>query len=278
MPFMPMPAHSFRQGVLAISMALSGMTAAQTASPAPATPAPAPAPVASPAKPLTPASAATNRTVSALAINISKTIQGQILSCPKTLKVSPLAVCLYSKSAIATARSGVRGVVGSQAIGDWKTAGQASSLLVQDAPGGNLAAFVLLTPLAAQETLVVVDAAQAKVATTATKPAAPAGVVKGQPYLLDKDLAGVVNVINLGSGKYRLNAAGQTALTITAGSKTAQRPGGSVDLPFAPLSDGKNLLFPLADLRALGCTVTDNPNGVTIACGSDSVGVKPIVF
>lgn len=264
--------------LFALALLTGQLSLAQTTTPAPAPQPAAPPPTtATPAKPVaSSASAATSRVVSALSINISKTVKGQLLSCPKALKVSPLAVCLYSKSALATVRPSVRGVVGSQALGDWKTSGQASSLLVQEA--GNVAAFVLLTPLTAQETLIVVDAAQAKAAPAAAKPAMPAGAVKGQPYLLDSDLVGLVNVINLGGGKYRLNAAGQTALTITVGSKTAQRAGGSVDLPMVPLSDGKNLILPVSDLRALGCTVTDNPNGVTIACGTDSVGVKPIVF
>ena len=260
-----------------------GLALAQTmTSPAPATATPVSAPAATPAtppqttapKPVTRVSAATSKTVSALSIGISKAVKGQLLSCPKSLKVSTQAVCLYAKSAASSVRPAVRGVVGAQALGDWKTSGQASSLLVQE--GGNLAAYVLLSTLSPQETLIVIDAAQAK--TTAAKPAAPAGVVKGQPYLLDKDLVGVVNVINLGAGKYRMNAPGQAALTITVGSKLAQRGAGTVDLPMTPLTDGTNLIFPVADLRALGCTVTDSANGITIACGSDSIGVKPIVF
>ncbi|RJF73829.1 hypothetical protein D3875_16855 [Deinococcus cavernae] len=266
-----MPMQRF---TLPLAVLLSGgLALAQTAPTTPAAPpATNPAPNASPKTARV--MATTHRTVSALSVGISKAVKGQLLTCPRALKVSPLAVCLYTKSPVNTVRPAVRGVVGPQALGDWKTSAQASSLLVQE--GGNLAAYVLLSNLSPQETLVVIDAVQAKPA--AAKPAAPAGVVKGQAYLLDSDLAGVVNVINLGGGKYRLNAPGQTALTITAGSKVAQRGGGTVDLPMVPLTDGKNLLFPAADLRSLGCTVTDTANGITIACGSDSVGVKPIVF
>ena len=103
-------------------------------------------------------------------------------------------------------------------------------------------------------------------------------MVKGQPYLLGRDLTGVVNVVSLGAGKFRLNVAGETALTVTAGQKVAVRAGGNVELPLTPVTDGKNLIFPVAGLRALGCTVSDNAGGLTIACGPDSVGVKPIVF
>ena len=267
---MPMPRITWPLALLLST----GLALAQTA--APTAPATAPAPQAAPAttKPTTPVSAATSKTVSALSIGISKAVKGQMLSCPKTLKVSSQAVCLYTKTAASTVRPAVRGVVGAQALGDWKTSGQASSLLVQD--GGNLSAYVLLSALAPQETLIVIDAAQAK--TTAAKPATPAGAVKGQPYLLDKDLVGVVNVINLGAGKYRMNTPGQAALTITVGSKLAQRGAGTVDLPMTPLTDGTNLIFPVANLRSLGCTVTDSANGITIACGTDSIGVKPIVF
>ncbi|AFD25443.1 hypothetical protein DGo_CA1516 [Deinococcus gobiensis I-0] len=213
---------------------------------------------------------------SAVAVTVSKAVSGQIVGCPAGLKVSAQAVCLYSKQAAAAVRPAVRGALGSLVLGDWKTSGQASSLLVRAGAGGPLGAYVLLSPVAAQETLLVVDAASAPAASA--KPAAPAGVVKGQPYLLGRDLTGVVNVVSLGGGKFRLNVAGETALTVTAGQKTAVRAGGNVELPLTPVTDGKNLIFPVAGLRALGCTVSDNAGGLTIACGPDSVGVKPIVF
>lgn len=199
-----------------------------------------------------------------------------MVSCPKTFKVSSQAVCLYVKSGLAVLKPTVRNAVGSRVYGDWQNKASSSSLLVQES--GKIAGFVLLSSLTPQETLILVDAAQARPAPATAQVKAPAGVVKGLPYLLDSDLAGVVNVIDLGSGKYRLNAAGQTAVTISAGSKTAQRAGGTVQLPQVPLTDGKNLLFPVENLRALGCTVTDSTGGITIGCGSDSVGVKPIVF
>lgn len=269
-----MPFQTHLKPLLTVSLLLvSGSAGAQTT---PAAPTSAPAPTA-PAKPSSPTSAATSRAASATAITVSKAIKGQLINCPTKLKVSKQAVCLYVKAAAAGLRLPIKDSLGGLPVGDWKTVGTASSLLVRETPTGNLGAFVLLSPLSAAETLVVVDGVTAA-APTAVKIAPPTGVVKGQPYLLDKDLAGVVNVVNLGGGKYRMNAAGQTAITVTTGSKTAQRPGGNVDLPLAPVTDGKNLIFPVAGLRALGCTVTDAGTGVTIACGSDSVGVKPIVF
>lgn len=242
---------------------------AQTAAPAPA-PAKATAATVSPV---------TDRTVSGVAIAVSRAVSGQLVSCPSKLKVSRQAVCLYSKQAAAQARTQVRTALGSQAVGDWKVNGQTTgtqsgSLLVKDT-AGKPGAYVLSAPLSANETLLIVDAVSVP---AAAKPAAPAGVVKGQPYLLGKDLIGVVNVVSLGGGKYRLNVAGETPLTVTAGQKTAQRGNGNVDLPLAPASDGKNLIFPLSGLRALGCTVSDAPKGVTVDCGGDSVGVLPIVF
>ncbi|MFC5848029.1 hypothetical protein [Deinococcus petrolearius] len=246
---------------------------AQTA-PAPSSPVPAAPAQAVPARR---ASGATSRVASAVAVTVSKAVAGQIVGCPAGLKVSPQAVCLYSKQAAASVRPAVRGALGALVLGDWKTSGPASSLLVRASAGGPLGAYVLLSPVTAQETLLVVDAAAPSAAASA-RPAAPAGVVKGQPYLLGRDLTGVVNVVSLGAGKFRLNVAGETALTVTAGQKTAQRAGGNVELPLPPVSDGKNLIFPVAGLRALGCTVSDNAGGLTIACGPDSVGVKPIVF
>lgn len=226
-----------------------------------------------------PVSANTARTVSSVAVEISGTVKGQIVACPKTLKVSSAAVCLYVKSTPATLRPLVRGRLGARALGDWRTAasGKASSLLVSGTAGGPVGAFVLMAPLTDQEALLVVDAPQGA-APTAARPAAPAGVTPGQPYVLGSDLVGVVNVASLGGGKFRLTRADQTALTVVAGQKAAQLGSGSVELPLAPATDGKNLIFPLAGLRALGCTFTPAGANVTVACGAASIGLKPIVF
>lgn len=260
--------------LLLAPLLLSGAAFAQTAAPAP-TPSPASAaPKGGPAG--TGVSGATNPVVSSLAVTVGRAVGGgQLVTCPSKLSVSRQAVCIYSKQAAAQARTQIRTSLASRAAGEWKLSGQSGSLLVKNA-AGQIGAYVLIAPLSAQESLLVVDAVNVAAAPRAT--AAPAGVVKGQPYLLGKDLVGVVNVVSLGAGKFRLNVPGETALTVTAGQKTAQRAGGNVDLPLAPVSDGKNLIFPLSGLRALGCTVTDAPKGVTITCGPDSVGVLPIVF
>ncbi|GAA5531666.1 hypothetical protein Dalu01_00039 [Deinococcus aluminii] len=250
------------------------------------TPATTPAAPARPAT-ATPVAANTARTVSSVAVEISGTVKGQIVACPKTLKVSAAAVCLYVQNTPASLRPLVRGRLGARALGDWKTSsnGQASSLLVSGTPGGPLGAFVLMAPLTERETLLVVDtaqapAAQAPAAQAAARPATPAGIVKGQAYVLGSDLVGVVNVTSLGGGKYRLTRGGESPLTVTVGQKTAQLGSGSVELPLVPASDGQNLIFPLAGLRALGCTLTPAPSGnnVTVACGTASVGLRPIVF
>lgn len=252
-----------------------GAAAAQTQT-APTTPLPA----ATPARPVTgtPVSAATARAVSSVAVEISGTVKGQIVSCPATLKVSTSAVCLYVKNAPASLRPLVRGKLGARALGDWKTSGQASSLLVSGTANGPVAAFVLMAPLAERETLLVVDMAQASAAPGAARPATPAGAVRGQPYVLGRDLIGVVNVSPMGNGKFRLARSGGETLTVTAGQKGAQLGGGTVELPLAPVTDGTNLIFPLAGLRALGCTLTAAGSNVTVACGPASVGLKPIVF
>ena len=267
---MPHPSPKALAALLAASLLPGAL--AQTAAPAPAPAKASPAPVAA-------VSPVTDRTVSGVAIAVSRAVGGQLVSCPSKLKVSRQAVCLYTKRAPAQARTQIRTALGSQALGDWKLSGpaanpQSGSLLVKDT-AGKAGAYVLSAPLGAAETLLVVDAVSAP---AVSKPAAPAGVVRGQPYLLGKDLVGVVNVVGLGGGKFRMNVAGQTPLTVTAGQKTAQRGTGNVDLPLAPATDGKNLIFPLSGLRALGCTVSDAPKGVTVDCGGDSVGVLPIVF
>ncbi|EYB66729.1 hypothetical protein DEIPH_ctg079orf0136 [Deinococcus phoenicis] len=228
----------------------------------------------------TPVSANTVRSVSSVAVEISGTVKGQIVACPRTLKVSPAAVCLYVQGAPTTLRPLVRGKLGARALGDWKTAGtgKASSLLVSATAGGPVGSFVLMAPLSDKETLLVVDVAQAAAAPAAARPATPAGVVKGQPYVLGRDLVGVVNVTSLGGGKYRLSRGNETPLTVTVGQKAAQLGSGSVELPLVPASDGTNLIFPLAGLRALGCTFTPAGTNVTVACGTASVGLKPIVF
>jgi len=223
-------------------------------------------------------SAATNRAVSSMAVEISAAVKGQIVSCPKTLKVSAAAVCLYVQNAPANLRPLVRGKLGARAAGDWKTAGKSSSLLVSAAAGSPASAFVLLSPLGDKESLVVVDGPQQTAVKAAARPATPAGAVKGQPYVLGRDLAGVVNVASLGGGKFRLSRAGGEPLTVNAGQKVAQLGSGTVELPLVPTTDGTNLIFPLTGLRALGCTLTPAGAGVTVACGSESVGLKPIVF
>ncbi len=271
MPFMRSLPHVALLG-LGLSGVL-GLAAAQTQA-APATPA-APA-----AAPKATVSAATARLASSLAIELSGAAKGQILSCPSSLKVSPAAVCLYVKNSSASLRALVRGKLGARALGDWKTpaGSQASSLLVSGSANGPVGAYLLLAPLSATETLLVVDEAQAKAPAAAPRPAAPAGVVRGEPYVLGSDLIGVVSVTPLGGGKYRLSRSGADPLTVTVGQKPAQLGSGTVQLPLVPATDGKNLIFPLAGLRALGCTFTPAGSNVTVACGSASIGLRPIIF
>ncbi len=231
-----------------------------------------------PAAPKATTSAATARAASAVAVEISAAVKGQIISCPAALKLSPSAVCLYVGSGAATLRPVISGRLSGRTVGSWKTAAKSSTLLVTETPGGPVGAFVLLSALNDKESLIVVDAAQGKAAPAAGKPAAPAGVVKGQPYVLGRDLAGVVSVTSLGAGKFRLSTEDGPALTVTVGQKNAGTEGGTVELPFAPATDGQNLIFPLAGLRSLGCTVTPAGSNLTVACGADSIGLKPIVF
>lgn len=216
----------------------------------------------------------TNPTVSGVSVAVSRAVSGRFVSCPSKPKVSAQAVCLYSKQSAATARGAVKTSLGSQALGDWKVTGETGSLIVKDA-AGKPGAFVLALPLSAQESLLLVDAVAPA---TKPRPAAPAGVVKGQPYVLGKDLIGLVNVKSLGSGKYSLALSGGKPLNVTVGQKAAQGADGKVELPLAPATDGQNLIFPLASLRALGCTFADAERGLTVTCGKSSLGVLPIVF
>lgn len=225
-----------------------------------------------------PASAATTQAASAIAIEVSAAIKGQIVGCPSNLKLSPRAVCLYVQSGAPSLRPLIAGRLGGRAVGTWKTTGKASTLLVRERAGGPLGAFVLLSALNDRESLVVVDAAQAGAAPAASRPATPAGVVRGQPYVLGRDLAGVVNVTSQGGGSYRLTTEDGAVLTATVGRKAAQTTSGTVELPLAPATDGTNLIFPLDGLRALGCTVTPAGKSLTVACGADSIGLRPIVF
>lgn len=258
---------------LPVTLSLALLGPASLAQTAPAQSAPAQSAPAAPAK-APAASATTNRAVSALAVEVGSVVKGRLLDCPASLKLSGNAVCLYVQTPAATLRPLVKGKLAARA-GDWKTTGKASVLLVKDAPAN----FVMLSALNDKETLVVVDAAPtAKAAAAPTKVATPAGVVKGQPYVLGSDLVGVVKVTALGGGKYRLSNADQGTLTVTVGVRAAQTDAGAVELPLAPATDGRNLIFPLAGLRALGCTTTPNGGVLTVACGSDSVGLKPIVF
>ncbi|WP_022801811.1 hypothetical protein [Deinococcus ficus] len=267
---------TFKGSLFAVLTA--GLLASATAQTAPATPPATGTPAATPAKPAapaTPVSAATSKAASEIAVTVSGAVKGQIVRCPASLKLSAQAVCLYVKSEQALLRPIVKAKFPGRVTGDWKVMGKAASLVVNDRAGGTPAALVLLNSMTATETLVVVEAVKAS--PTAAKPATPAGVVKGYAYVLDTDLTGVVTVTALGGGKYRL-AAGSETLTVTVGSKTAQLASGAVELPQVPATDGKRLIFPLAGLRALGCTVTPTDTAVTVGCGAQSVGLKPIVF
>jgi hypothetical protein len=294
----PLPSVARRTitpSVLLLSVALIlPCASAQTAPPKPAQPAPTPPASAQPAPaqaaPATPAPAKAATTPaaagtgalsvsSALAVEVSGAVKGRIILCPKGLKLSGSAVCLYAKNTLPALRSLLRGKLSGRIASDWKTsaASRSSSLIVKS---GTQNAFVLLAEISPTETLVVLDSVtQTVAAAPAARPATPAGIVKGAQYVLDSDLKGLVNVAAVGGGTYRMaSVSGGPVLTVTSGKKTATLGGGNVELPLAPISDGKNLIFPIDALRALACTVTPAQVGVTVACGAASASIRPIVF
>ena len=251
-----------------VTLGLGVLVPLAQAQTAPATPAPAAPSAASPV----PSAAAS--VSSALAVEVSGFVKGRLVPCPKGLKLASSAVCLYTLNTLPSLRSLLRGKLAGRTVGDWKTtAGDKSASLLLKVNNQN--AFVLLAQLSATESLVVVDAVSAKAATTG---ATPAGVVKGQAYVLDSDLKGLVNVVALGSNTFRLSSVGGQVITVASGKKAASMQSGSVELPTAPVFDGKNLLFPLEGLRSLACTVTPAESGATVACGSASASIRPIVF
>ncbi|WP_237724603.1 hypothetical protein [Deinococcus alpinitundrae] len=276
---------------LLLTGTLAGQAAAQTTAPAaPTTPAPAtaapttPAPTTTSPAPATPATPKApvrlnvpGNAASALGIEVSGVVSGRLLGCPKALKLSAGALCLYAANSASTLRPAIKTKLGTRA-GEWKLSGKASSLAVTS---GKSLSLVLLAEISAKETLVVVDtpaAAPAPSVAPAGRPATPAGAVKGEPYLLGSDLKGLANVTSLGAGQFKLERTGQPTLTVTAGKTSAQLGGGGVTLPLAPISDGKNLVLPFSALGALGCTSTPNGKVLTVACGANSVGIKPIIF
>ncbi len=207
---------------------------------------------------------------SSLAIDLGSATQGRLIPCPSKIKLSAQALCLTAPKDAATVRQVISSKLGGRISNDWKTAGKASSALVSQ---GGSTYMLLLAQLSDKETLIILDQA-------APRRALPAGVVKGELYMLGSDLAGVVKVTALAGGQYRLERSGQPAITVTPG-KTAATTGtgnSTVELALAPASDGKNLLLPFSALRALGCTATPNGKVLTVACGTQSVGIKPIVF
>ena len=252
--------------LLMVCAALAGTAHAQT-------PAPTPAPAApTPAKPSPLRLAVPSNAASSLGIEVSGAVKGRLVGCPKALKLSSNALCFYVATPAATLRSPIKTKLGTRA-GEWKMAGKASSLAVTS---GSSLALVLLAQISEKETLLVVDI-PAPVA-AGGRPVMPAGVVKGEPYLLGTDLKGLVNVTSLGAGQFKLERTGQPTLTVTSGKTSASLGGGAVTLPLAPVSDGKNLLFPFSALTSLGCTAAPNGKVLTVACGSNSVGIKPIIF
>ncbi|ULH16539.1 hypothetical protein MF271_08185 [Deinococcus sp. KNUC1210] len=250
---------------LLVALGLGVLTPLAQAQTAPAAPAPA-------ATSSVPSAAASLS--SALGVEVSGFIKGRLVPCPKGLKLASSAVCLYTVNTLPSLRSLLRGKLAGRTVGDWKTtAGDKSASLLLKVNNQN--AFVLLAQLSATESLVVLDAVSAK---PAAGTAAPAGVVKGQAYVLDSDLKGLVNVVALGGGTFRLSSVGGQSITVASGKKAASMQSGSVELPAAPVFDGKNLLFPLEGLRSMACTVTPAESGATVACGSASASIRPIIF
>ncbi|WP_293913385.1 hypothetical protein [Deinococcus sp.] len=273
-------APHLKVALVCAALLTSGLSAAQSATPATPVPAAVPAPVPSPAAPAAPQTpvrlSVPSNAASALGIEVSGVVGGRLVGCPRTLKLSAGALCLYAQNTAPALRPLIKTKLGARA-GEWKMTGQASSLAVTS---GKTLALVLLAQISPKETLVVVDTPAPVAAQSAGKrPATPAGVVKGELYLLGSDLKGLVNVTALSGGQFKLERSGQQPLTVTAG-KTGASSGtsGSVELPLAPASDGRNLLLPFSALGALGCTSTPNGKVLTVACGAGSVGVKPIVF
>lgn len=283
MPLSVLPVRRAARIRLVTMLLLGSAASAQTT--APATPAPAPAPTA-PA-PATPAAAgakvvtsgATARATSALAVELSGALKGKFIDCPAALKLSTSAVCLYVKTPATSLRPLIKGRLAARAVTDWKSSGKVSSLLIRETASGAVNTFLVLTSLTEQESLLSLDAVQARASAPAVKVPTPAGVTKGEPYVLGSDLAGVVTVTSVGGGRYTLQADGASGpLTVTVGQRRAQVGSGTVELPLAPATDGKNLIFPLGGLSALSCTLTPAGTAMTVACGKNSVGLKPIVF
>lgn len=272
-------------------MAFVGLNVAFLASAQTAPAAPVTKPPVAPAAPVTKPAAITNtkptisgvtsKATSALAIELGSVVKGRIITCPAPFRLSSGAICLYSKASNAALRPLIKDKLGKQAIGDWKVInnGKTATLLVTplDAKANTIPSYVLLTSLNDTITVVSIDALPAKLVTS-TGRLLPVGVVKSEPYVLDSDLVGLVTVSNLGKGRYRLVIPSQPILTVTVGKTEATLNSGIIKLPLAPGTDGKNLLFPVADLSALGCTVSPLGKSFKIACGSASLTMKPIVF
>lgn len=228
------------------------------------------------------ASIITDRTTSAVIIKVSKALQSKLVGCPSKLEVSPHGVCLYAKSSLPQTRTTIQSTLDKQVFGKWKNKAKSSSLLIRDrtTKDAKITSFVLLHWMSNTETLVVVDALKKPIPIgSSSTPQMPKGTVKGEAYLLDSDLTGVVTINRLGKGQYIMSVPGQEDITVIAGSTAAQRKGGQIQLNVAPVTDGKHLLFPLSGLSALGCKISKaKKTGITVACGQQSVGVKPIVF
>lgn len=222
----------------------------------------------------------TDPTTSAVVVKISGALKSKMMSCPSKLQVSKSGVCLYATASLDQARKTIQTTLAGQAIGKWKREATSSSLLISNnaTKSPKITSFILLHRISNTETLVVVDALAKPVPIGASKPQMPKGAVKGEPYLLDSDLIGVLKVGKLAKGQYKMSIPGQEDVVVMAGSTTAQRKSGQVQLNIAPVTDGKNLLFPLSGLPPLGCKVSKAKKGVTVTCGRQSVDVLPIVF
>ena len=104
-----LPSSFVLRATLALSL-LSPVASAQTTAPAQTTPAPATAPASTPAAPKSAVTTlpGSSNVASALGIEVSGTVKGRLVSCPKGLKVNSGAVCLYTQNTLPILRSLLR--------------------------------------------------------------------------------------------------------------------------------------------------------------------------
>lgn len=205
------------------------------------------------------------------AVDVNSAIGGRVIACPKGLRISPEAVCLFANATVESLKPRVKAKLGNRVIEDWKTrtGSQNASLLFRT---GNDITYVLLAQTQ-NSVLAVIDAPAAGGAQAQGAASTAPGATSGVAYAAAKDLAGLVSV-QAADTVGTFTRLGQSVV-VTANNRSARFGTGALTLAGTPYSAGGQLYVPVTLLRNLNCVVGEPQGGkVNVTCGAKSASVN----